>query len=375
MHNDEEWDHKISEMLNKANDIDETNHQSLSKNGLSEDVQTSILKRGKRKNRITIILLSLTTLIVVALLVVAFPFSNSIFINHLFKPDTQDALRVTSDLIQFTKPGVTASISSEKNNFTSWDFTFNLKEQLGLKEQTVGTFKNEFTFSKLNGHLKWANGQHETPFYFRFPGATFSEGTGDSLNPNGWGTLEKLPEGTVAQLAISLSRSMTLDEYFNLIKKYDLKTSWLAIDTGIEKDLSSKNQFLGSGLVFGYAPNALNYGSNDNPGNDTIQENGEGERRSQTYMNELLFLINHKKWTDSLLSIVQTEPQTQKVSLEQRYEYLKKNGVKMYGAILTGPTKELLKLKENKDFNTPFVGSIGWWNWDQQSATGVEFDS
>jgi hypothetical protein len=41
--------------------------------------------------------------------------------------------------------------------------------------------------------------------------------------------------------------------------------------------------------------------------------------------------------------------------------------------VLTGPTKELLKLQGEKDVDAPFVGAIDWWNWDQQSANGLEF--
>ena len=124
--------------------------------------------------------------------------------------------------------------------------------------------------------------------------------------------------------------------------------------------------------MFGYAPNALNYGENGSAA-FTIQANGEGERRAQAYMNELQYLIAHPKWTNTLLSSIQVDPQVRGVTLEQRYAFLQKNGVKIYGAVLTGPTKELLKLQEEKEINSPFVGAIDWWNWDQQSASGKEF--
>jgi hypothetical protein len=31
-----------------------------------------------------------------------------------------------------------------------------------------------------------------------------------------------------------------------------------------------------------------------------------------------------------------------------------------------------LKLQVEKEVNATFVGAIDWWNWDQQSADGME---
>lgn len=380
-HDDEEWDRNLIMQLKgdtqthkqeQEQMIDPTDKIHSHPSGLPEDVQTRILMKGKWRSRLFAFLIALSTLVLVGSILIGYMFSNSFFVTRWFEPNTQAALRITADVIQFSKPGITASNSTGKNSFFSWTFMFQLNEQVGRDEQTVGTFQDNFIFSKLTGKFNWNNGQHRTPFNFHYPVGTYPEGSKQSLNPNGWKTLQKLPEGTVAQLAISLDHPMTHDEYFNLIKKYDVMTVWLAIDTGIEKELSARNQVLGNGLVFGYAPNALNYGENGSAA-FTIQANGEGERRAQTYMNELQYLIAHPKWTNTLLSSIQVDPQVRGVTLEQRYAFLQKNGVKIYGAVLTGPTKELLKLQEEKEINSPFVGAIDWWNWDQQSASGKEF--
>lgn len=364
-HDDEEWDRNL---ITRLEETDKRNQGSAT--FLPEDVQTRIIKKGKRKNRLFVVLVSLSTLFLVVLLLIGYMYSNSLFVTRWFQPNTQAALRITSDVIQFTKPGITASSFSGKNSFFSWTYTFELNELVGREEQRVGTFQDNFIFSRLTGKINWKDGQHRTSFNFHYPGGTYPEGL--ELNSNGWKILQKLPEGTVAQLAISLARPMTHDDFYNLIKKYDVTTVWLAIDTGIEKELATRNPVLGNGLVFGYAPDALNYGENGS-GSFTIEVNGEGERRAQTFMSELQYLIEHPKWTNTLLSSIQVEPQVQEVTLEQRYSYLQKNGIKIYGAVLTGPTKELLKLQEEKEMNSPFVGTIDWWNWDQQNASGIEY--
>lgn len=380
---DDEWDRKFMAELKAGKQEEETPEQEpmierVDKRagrdgGLPEDVQTRILKRGKWRNRLTTFIVTLITLVLVVLVPIGYTVSNSLFVNRWFAPNIQEAIRVTADIIHFTKPGVTASNSTGENNFFSWDITFRLNEQVGRTERTVGTFRDHFIFTKLTGEFNWKDGQHRMPFNFRFPGEANPEGSGETINSNGWKTLHKLPEGTVAQLAVSLDHLMTHDEYFNLIKKYDVSTVWLAVDTGIEKELSIRNQVLGSGLVFGYAPDALNYGDNGNAASYTIQINGEGKRRAQAYMDEIDYLLNHQKWTNVLFDTIQTDPQVRGVTLEQRFAYLQKNGVKLYGAVLTGPTKELLKLQGEKEVSAPFVGIIDWWNWDQQTANGIEF--
>jgi hypothetical protein len=381
-HEDEEWDRDLKSRLKKdAHDTWTLEHEKdlegkIPKQDfydLPENVQTNIIKRAKWRSRLFVALMTLATLAVVILVLFGYMLSNSFFITRTFGPNVQEAQRVTADVIQFTKPGISALNSRGKNNLFTWNVTITLSEHVGRGERAVGTFQDDIIFTKLTGKFNWNNGQHPTPFNFRYPGGGFPQGDGKGINPNGWKTLEKLPDGTVSQLAVSFNHLMTHDEFFNLIKKYDVKTVWLAIDTGIEKELSVRNQLLGTDMVFGYAPEAMNYGENGNAQSFTIQENGEGERRAQTYINEIQYLLTHKKWTDALLASVQIDPHLRGVTLENRLSYLQKNGVKLYGAVLTGPTKELLKLQGEEEVNAPFVGAVEWWNWDQQNANGMEF--
>lgn len=49
--------------------------------------------------------------------------------------------------------------------------------------------------------------------------------------------------------------------------------------------------------------------------------------------------------------------------LQERYDYLKKNGFTVYGAVVTGPVKELLKLKDVKEIRGAQLGEMDYWNW------------
>ena len=48
----------------------------------------------------------------------------------------------------------------------------------------------------------------------------------------------------------------------------------------------------------------------------------------------------------------------------KRLTYLRKNGVQVYGATVTGPVRELEKLKEVQEFMEFRLGRIEVWNWD-----------
>jgi len=52
--------------------------------------------------------------------------------------------------------------------------------------------------------------------------------------------------------------------------------------------------------------------------------------------------------------------------LQERYDYLKKNGFQVYGAVVTGPTKELLKLKNLEGISNEMLGDVelmNGYNW------------
>ncbi len=54
------------------------------------------------------------------------------------------------------------------------------------------------------------------------------------------------------------------------------------------------------------------------------------------------------------------------LNLDKRYEYVKDNGVKVYGIVITGPSKELLKLQNSPHVRYATLGDIEVWNWFDQ---------
>ncbi|MBP0725819.1 anti sigma factor C-terminal domain-containing protein [Bacillus sp. RG28] len=44
--------------------------------------------------------------------------------------------------------------------------------------------------------------------------------------------------------------------------------------------------------------------------------------------------------------------------------YIHKNDVRIYEVVVTGPTKELLKLQNEKWVGKTSFGEVGFWNWN-----------
>jgi hypothetical protein len=113
-HDDEEWDRNLIMQLKGDISNKQTHKQEQEQmmnpidkihghtNGLPEDVQTRILKRGKWRSRLTAFLIALSSLVLVAIIFTGYTFSNSLFVTRLFEPNTQAALRITADVIQLT---------------------------------------------------------------------------------------------------------------------------------------------------------------------------------------------------------------------------------------------------------------------------------
>lgn len=330
---------------------------------LSEQKQRHILRKSKWRSRLSQVFF--TTGGITALITLLFLVSQ--VFNYLwFWPATQDLQRVMSDVVSFTNPGLrTGSGGTSGGLFFSMKMKYSLEEQVGREEKQAGIMENNVLLFRPQLKYAWNNGFHQNKLYFQYPTAEkAANADGIDVHDQGWRTLEKLPEGTVAQIAISFDKLMTHDEFFALIKKYDLETTWLAIATG--QEVSEDRRAFGKGDVWGYDPDShtLDYGG------ATIEVNGEGERRAQALIREMEYLVSKKKWAEPMLRDTLFRSDSK---LAQRVDYLKQHGVRLYGAVLTGPAKELLKVKQEAHFTRPFVGQIDWWNWEQPNASGIEY--
>lgn len=332
---------------------------------LSDKQQRKILRRGKWRMRLT----NSAFTFGIVFLAGALAFFGNAWVGSWMHADM---FRVTKDLVNFTQSGVSAGSSGSQIGALYGQIKLELREQVGAEQKTAGFLEVSNFLWNVRAEPKWAGGIREKKLFFRYP--TDEKMTGDEtayLRTPAWNAMSKLPEGTVSQLAISFDRPMTLKEYESLVAQhvfaYNMETSWLAVDTGAEArghERDGGNLLLSAGEVWGVSDRALDYG--DAP----IQLQGDWDRRTATFMAEMKYLAEHERLTDDIGEDLIFGRDTR---IAERYDYLQKHGVRIYGAVVTGPTKELLKLQAEKSITAAFLGKVDWWNWDRPGASGTEY--
>ncbi|WP_053588327.1 anti-sigma factor [Bacillus sp. FJAT-22090] len=183
-----------------------------------------------------------------------------------------------------------------------------------------------------------------------------------SEQPDVWNTLEKIHEGNVADLAFSLGDYYTPKEIVELISPYDLHIIWMPLYMGEMKKFSegSWGRSNNSMSISQWGLSGARLMDDDlESGSLTYVLNLDSVEDSQVAMleNMQMMLNENKKLAEVLL---RTD------YLQERYDYLNEEGFQAYGAVVTGPVKELLKLRELQDIRSVQLGEITYWNWYEE---------
>ncbi|CKH49841.1 Probable anti-sigma-M factor yhdL [Streptococcus pneumoniae] len=171
-----------------------------------------------------------------------------------------------------------------------------------------------------------------------------------------WSTLGKIHEGTVAEVAISFDKPYTLQELESILystfeaQEMPPTPVWYALDTGQER-IDEEDFILHGGEVIGF-PEHINLPDSE----------AERPKTKEDEVIEMMRILSEHKKTVSKT----TWTPEKELNLDKRYEYVKDNGVKVYGIVITGPSKELLKLQNSPHVRYATLGDIEVWNWFDQ---------
>lgn len=254
------------------------------------------------------------------------------------------ANKVIQTAIQMTMPNVYSGDGGTSTGvFFNADLQGSLKKSLGNKEKNVGNYQGKMTFKFLHITSDWVDGQYDEKLFFRHPNnEEVSFGSDDT-----WNTLNMLPEGTVSELAISFDDLYSIDEVYQMLKGYDLRIAWYAIDTGTEEDLP----------FWGIHEEGV-YSLLDEEDRNFNEIEEKGYEKEKAFKNGLEFIAKHKRYAKKIVWRLEENK-----TIEEIINYVNQNGVKTYGVVVTGPTKELLKLKENEQIQYATLGEVDFWNW------------
>ncbi|UFT99575.1 anti-sigma factor [Radiobacillus kanasensis] len=329
--------------------------------GLDERKQKRVLRRGKWKARIQTALTAL-------LMVIVFYIVSSVLTSIYYAwgtPDRTDVYRnVIDHTLTVTNPyGYMGGTSVDVQPFFRMEATRELNKSVGHDTFQIGEMKVDFLFSMMGVVEEESYGkQSQNIPTFLYPGSNIGV---DSQ----WDRLERLPEGTVVSAYLSFNKLIGTREVFDQFEDNDMDVLWLAVDTGVESP-SESDGVISFPLGFPSFPiwhddDMILHSREEKKGHfgGVVSESYSSPESStddvevyhKQFLKTLSFLEDHEKIVSKLLF--------GELDLSDRIAYLEENEVKHYGVVITGPTKEVLKLQEEPWIGNIEVDEVGFWNW------------
>lgn len=324
--------------------------------------EKKIIRRGKWKARIT------NTFTVISAFLIFMIISSILTAIFYGTGDRGEIYRdVVSSALAVSQPNTMVHLSSGTNPFFTMNLTGKIQRQVGDDRITVGDYTMKFLlgWARLYSY-SWTDERSGGGFYFVYPEENQSA-ENRMYNSREWKILEKLPEGTVGEAYLSFDRLFTTDELLKRFEHKNLEPLWFAADTGPHK-LYPDNL-----LGFPYRPiwhasdmkviqeskkkswfGGVTSRTSTSP---SIESYGDGELRNENFLKTLHLMQEYKLIAKKVIPFI---------DLDDSIKYLEKNGVKLYGAVVTGPVKELLKLQEEAWISHMQVGEVRLWNWQDR---------
>ncbi|SFL58183.1 Sigma factor regulator N-terminal [Paenibacillus sp. 1_12] len=324
--------------------------------------EASLLRRSKWKARLQTALTAIGIVILISLV--------SVVLTGLYYGLGNRAAiyqDVISSAIALTRPNLSISGSSNSNAFFTMDYKGTLRKKIGSTESSIGDFHLSFLLGWPGvEQTTWRNETSSSSAYlFQIPKAKQT-----STQNSEWIKLDKLPEGSVSEIFVSLDRMYATNELLKLLESKNMDPVWFAAYTDQEMKHGNDESVMSPvGFPFfpiwhaddmkvtshteqktGWFSKIVTTGSSS-PGLETY---GDGEVREQNFLDTLHLLQKHPSISKQLAPWLQ---------LDAAVQYIDTHGVKLYGVVLTGPTKELLKLKEESWVSSIRIGEVRFWNW------------
>ncbi|WP_462412630.1 anti-sigma factor [Neobacillus sp. Marseille-QA0830] len=308
-----------------------------------EKKQTEFVKIGKSMARKTNIMISLAVLL---LIVPIMTLATYLYYGTDSRADR--LIEVATDTIYVTEPNMSLKKLDVEDDigFFSMNITFDVFKRIGKEDYKAGDYDIHFLlgqaeFPKKNLLLDRPlaeNPSKETGVLFH-PDAIMPYSAKD-----GWDTLNKLPDGTVSEIYVSFDHLMDPQQLEKSLPQ-NMELRWVAVDTGLEKVQVDKE---------GVPITPLGYPVQ--PDQETWSPFKDGDNQ-QAFLDILSQLKKNE-------AVAEKVARAKSLSISSRLAYIKKHGIKVYGAVITGPTEELRKLHDREDIRAIKIGEVKLWNWE-----------
>lgn len=332
----------------------------------NEELEKKILKRSRYR---------LTAKILRVLVIAAIVFG----IYSVVVDIAVSRLHVAEESDYYTKLALDWKVPNVRGNFDftegdtsllgTKELTYPLLKRVGKEDIVIGEIDVRKTLNNSNSSISYRMPKMEqlNQFSFYYPqDPQNGEELGASENPEVWETLEMLHEGTVGELAFSTDRMVEPEELMELLQPYDVDILWMQLHTGEFTDFDGGSSWSGEDLsVSGalgltgarstsddYLSGMLMYALDD----ETIEESKSKMIRNMGR------LLDEKddEYIEFFLGLG---------NLQERHDYLEREGFTVYGAVVTGPVKELLRLEEEEGIRGEQLGEVELWNWEKEGTS------
>lgn len=299
--------------------------------------------------------------------------------------------RVNEVLTTMTEMTVPNMSTGGRGSHTTPYFTANMETELdrrvGGEYKTIGSLQAHLFFSLLNIERKWDNsGGLDVKLHFLNPHHASNGEDDEKWLKESWEQLEKVKDGTVAEVAITLDQLYPIEEAKKLFATKDLEVVWFAVDTGpFERNDSYIGQFdalwglpmiprsdVLSGVWYGEPKNFERKVEKKGLFGMVVSESTSYEIPKPSrdmFLNGIRFLQETQRWANAYphhLFGIKLDKELERVEA-----YVEEHGVHVYGVVITGPTAEILTLSEDKKVKYMSVGEIDWWNWGDTPYMGA----
>ncbi|MFC0522807.1 anti sigma factor C-terminal domain-containing protein [Pontibacillus salicampi] len=298
-----------------------------------------------------------TALSLLILLMLVLWFGNALFYLSGSPSKQQQYIDTIKATVSTTMPNMELRSTHGNSGYTRLEIEGELTKRVGHESKDFGNVSASFLLG--NATVETPDNLQDEPFF------VYPEHKSIYEQKDGVDRLTNLPEGTVSEVYVSFDTYFSTKEIMDKMEKMNnADPVWFAVDTGV--DVHNPENGPGDPLGFPYYGGVMEFHDYDEPWKDFESTNErsysmggseDAEMRNEQFIKMLELMNSHF----SLARDVNVWLKEDK--LEEDIAYVKENGVRIYGMVVTGPTKELLSLTEEEWIHSIAVGEVELWNW------------
>ena len=345
MKDDQKNDRNTDEEL-YTNLIEDSRKEIKDAYSFSDEEQKRIVKIGRNNAKLTNIMVSLAILLLIIPVM-----TLCTYIYYASGGKANNLIDVAAKTIYVTQPNISVEEMEieEDIGFFSMHILMDIYKTIGKEDYKAGDYDIYFgldnpTYAKINYYLDRPLPELPTveTEILSHPEAPIHFNVKEE-----WDILKELPDGTVSEIYVSLSELMEAEDLMESISsESEVELRWFAVDTGLEEKQMNSEELPISPIGYPAQIDTTTWSPFD----------GSEQTNEEVFIDILELLKDNEE-------VAETVAKEKVLEISDRLDYLKKNGIKVYGAVITGPTPELRKLEQMKKIRAMKVGEVKLWNW------------